>query len=183
MEVQTRDTLLNYANWLAGQLSDGLTLAECSAGLLRGLDLLKHCLQQCESDESIIAALDQMGEPTPEQMQMIAAIIPLVPDVLTQFIKTEVGHSLAAMPKGRTGRKEMTLQDKRALCRRITKLIGAGFSAVQAKNQVAASEGKSLRTINRIWRKRADYEYGMDAEQLQAAIAAHFKDLRSASVP
>jgi hypothetical protein len=158
-------------NAVTASVSGGKAFHEASAGLLRGLDWAREHLQGLDTDEKVSAILDRLEEPSAEQLLFFEGIAKLVPVALNGLIREALKTGLGNLPGAKMGRKAVQAADKITICDEVAKLTRSGCSLPIAKLRTGRNHGVTARTVSRIWRERAEYQMGLEPEQVQALLS------------
>jgi hypothetical protein len=156
MKKESRDQILNaldHACGLTGFETFPAFLREAYRNAKNQLRLMK----QARSRGGLDAILAKEPEPSPNQLEAMVKVIRLYPyalrTILTDAAK-EAAKSLPHQPGGRP--RVLNSHDYPKVCEAIGTLIAKGVKLKVAQQRVAERHGVSLRTIQRVWRKRSE---------------------------
>jgi hypothetical protein len=108
--------------------------------------------EHSENRDDAIVCLLALPDPTPTEMEAFRAFVRTVPFILRGAFQ-DLAKGLPPSPGGRP--HELSLDQRREVCKQIGYLYGEGVTLADAKSRMAQRYGVSLSTIQRAWNKRA----------------------------
>ncbi len=116
-----------------------------------------HILKQARSREGLEARFAKEPEPTPEQLSATVDAIRLLPYTLREALP-KAGKEAAKKIPHRPGGRPRGLKEHEYLqvCKDIGSLLAEGVRLKDAQKRVAQRKGVSLRTVQRVWQRRAE---------------------------
>jgi hypothetical protein len=111
--------------------------------------------RHAQSREELTGFLRSGPDPTPGEVEGVITLMRTVPYILRRSLQT-AASTLPSPPGGRP--KGLTQQQEKEVCAQIGWLYGQGVEVRDAQKRMALRYGKSLRTIQRAWQRRAQWK-------------------------
>jgi len=114
-------------------------------------------LRQIQTRDALAQMLADLPEPDPQELDNGVSIckdfIFQLRRGIPDFIKAQIPHAPGGRPAVLT-----TPEDRRRVCQEIAGLFAQRVRLTDAQKRIAQKHGVSLRTIQRIWKRRGEEE-------------------------
>jgi hypothetical protein len=125
--------------------------------MYREMETTLRMLKPLRTREALESFLTREPEPGPDQLDAMTKSIALFPYVMRKNLPAAVKEAQKRLPHDPGGRPEVVEpEDYPKVCDEIGQLYARGTPLKTAQQRVAQRRDVSLRTIQRIWQKRAE---------------------------
>lgn len=126
--------------------------------LARALHKMQECLNAVRTKELFIDVLRQAGDVPLEQEMYVVGLIQGLPGIIRMLLTEKAPELAKDLPPLPTGRKQsLTLEQRVQICNYVSELYRKGVQMQVAKQLAAQKFGVKLRSVERAWSKRSNY--------------------------